>query len=158
MSEKLLDLRASLLQILDEAIKVDGAVKGNVQLFDKSVDGLRIVAQRGFDSSFMQLFEVVREDELCPCGRALRHQRRVVSPDVSSDRLYSPYLLTAQSNGYQAVQSTPIIGKDGQLKGVFSTHFEKVHHLSEKASRALDDCASKMAQLIAENEAELARS
>jgi hypothetical protein len=32
---------------------VDGAEKGNVQLFNPTVNGLQIVAHRGFDTMFL---------------------------------------------------------------------------------------------------------
>jgi hypothetical protein len=43
-------------QLLNTAIAVDGATKGNVQLFNPLVNGLQIVTQRGFDVQFLQQF------------------------------------------------------------------------------------------------------
>ena len=57
-------------RLLDTAIAVDGAEKGNVQLFNPTVNGLQIVAHRGFDTMFLHQFEVVRMDEPSACGRA----------------------------------------------------------------------------------------
>lgn len=158
MSENLSQFQMSLLHILDEAIKIDGAAKGDVQLLNCALGGLQIVVQRGFDPSFLQLFQLVRVDDPSACGRAFRYQRRVIIPDITKDTHFSPYLSIARANGFQAVQSTPIIAEDGQVKGVFSTHFTGVHHLSDEASRALDNCASKMAQLISEHEMVLAQA
>lgn len=140
-----------LSEILDNAIEVDGAVKGTVQLFDQTLDGLRIIGQRGFDPAFLELFNVVRADDFCVCGRALRHQRRVVCHDILADRLYSPYLATAVANGIRAVQSTPVIGDDGLVRGIFSTHFAKVHFLSRQGGHDLDQIAAKMASLFREH-------
>jgi len=148
MSDELSNFRMSLLQVLDKAIKLDGAAKGNVQLVDRELGRLQMVVQRGFDLPFLQLFEFVRPDDPTCCARAFRYQRRVLIPDVAEDLLSGPYLSICRENNFQAAQSTPIIGEDGLVKGVFSTYFPKAHHLSGTASAALDDCASEMARII----------
>jgi hypothetical protein len=79
-------------QLLNTAIAVDGATKGNVQLFNPLVNGLQIVTQRGFDVQFLQQFEIVQADEPSACGRAFRLGRRVMIPDITVDR-YQPYLV-----------------------------------------------------------------
>jgi GAF domain-containing protein len=140
----------SVLQILDAAIEMDGASKGTVQLFDPALDGLRILGQRGFDPAFLELFEIVRSDDLCVCGRSLRHKRRVMCHDIMADRLFGPYLSTVSANGVRSVQSTPIVGADGRARGVLSTHFSEVHMLTERAGKALDGFALKMAALFGE--------
>jgi hypothetical protein len=148
MSDKLAQFRVSLLQVLDQAIALDGATKGNVQLVDRELGRLQMVVQRGFDKPFLQLFEFVRPDDPTCCARAFRYQRRVIIPDVAEDLLSGPYLSICRENSFQAAQSTPIMGQDGLVKGIFSTYFPKAHHLSHAASTALDDCASEMARII----------
>ena len=158
MPEELTQFQLSLLRVLDEAIKIDGAAKGNVQLLNRAVGGLQHTVQRGFDSSFLQMFALVRVDDPTSCARALRYQHRVIIPDITKDLLSGPYLSICKANGFQALQSTPIIGEDGLIKGVFSTHFAKTHHLSDTASRALDVCAFEMARLVAEHEKKLRKT
>jgi len=136
-------------QLLDAAIASDGSPKGNIQLFNPNVSALQIVAQRGFDIAFLQQFEFVRFDEPSACGRAFRLGRRVMIPDIHKDRVYMPYLSIAQSSGYRAVQSTPIIRSDGVVIGVLSTHFAQTHEWSDAAQRALDNYADQMAALVA---------
>lgn len=157
MSYELSNFYTSLLQVLDEAIKLDGAAKGNVQLVNGVHGELHMVVHRGFDPSFVQTFEHVRPDDPTCCARAARYRHRVIIPDVARDLLSGPYLSICRENGFQSAQSTPIIGESGLLKGVFSTYFPKPHYLSDKAFRALDDCASKLMQLIAEHEKESVR-
>ena len=142
------ELRISLLHILDEAIRADGAARGNVQLYDATLGGLRIVAQRGFDEEFLHLFSLVRSDEPSVCSRALRCRERVVVSDVESDPFFAPYQSMARRAGFRAVQSTPILGAAGDVLGMLSTHFPRVHALSEAAQRAVDRCAEQAARVI----------
>src|SRR5689334_10438108 len=123
---QVMESRSTLLEILDDAIEADGAAKGNVQLFNSVLGGLEIVAQRGFDESFLETFRIVRADEPSACGRALRFKRRVVISGIRADLFYSPYLTVAAEAGYRAVQSTPIVAKDGVAIGILSTHFANV--------------------------------
>jgi hypothetical protein len=140
----------SLLKILDAAIAEGGAAKGNVQLLDPRRGYLCIEVQRGFNASFLQLFQIVRVDEPSACGRAFRQKRRVVIQDVMMDALFGPYLSVARANGFQCVQSTPILANDGSVLGVFSTHFAQANQFSEKMGGPLDRYAAKMAMLIEE--------
>lgn len=146
------ELSDSLLKILDAAMAECGAIKGNVQLFDARHGALCIVAQRGFDASFMQLFEFVRIDEPSTYGRAFRQRQRVVIHDVATDLLFAPYLSIARANGFQSVQSTPILTNSGTVLGVLSTHFAQANQYSEKMAGPLDRYASKMATLISEHD------
>src|SRR5262245_2011856 len=69
--------------ILDAAIALTGADRGNIQLFDPADSTLKIVAHRGFEPRFLHHFTVVDRDEAAVCGRAMRGGERVVVDDVS---------------------------------------------------------------------------
>ncbi len=140
----------ALAGILDEAIRGSGAVRGNVQLFNAARGGLEITAQRGFTRQFLELFELVTPagPSTSACARAFRLGRRVMVRDVAEDPEFVPYLALAHSNGFRAVQSTPVF-VDGRVIGVLSTHFEKATELSAEATQALDACAAAIARLVA---------
>src|SRR5262249_19428117 len=57
------DLARCLDSILDTAIAVSGADKGNVQLFDRESGALKIEVQRGFDRPFLEFSAIVRSGE-----------------------------------------------------------------------------------------------
>src|SRR6185437_6509367 len=60
-------------------------------------------------------------------GRALQVRRRVIVEDVQADTAYAGNLKLAKLEGYSAVQSVPIIARDGNIKGMLSTHFRQAH-------------------------------
>src|SRR5262249_21724136 len=62
------DFQECLEFMLDTAIELSGADKGDVQLLDSQSGTLHIVAQRGFDESFLTFFAEVRPDEAAACG------------------------------------------------------------------------------------------
>lgn len=140
---------AALEEILDEAIRGCGAVRGNVQVFNAPRRGLEIVAQRGFTRQFLELFDLVTPagPSTSACARAFRLGRRVMVADVLADPDFAPYVAMAKLSGFQAVQSTPIL-LDGRVVGVLSTHFEQPTELSAAAAQVLDECAASIARLI----------
>ena len=140
--------RAQSLQLLDAAIETSAAARGNIQIFNRELGVLQIVAHRGFKPQFLEFFNVVRTEEDCACSRAFRNGKRVFIPDIRADISFGPYIPIAEKAGFRAVQSTPIIGPTGSVVGVLSTHFADVHSLSQESQHALDDIASKLAQPI----------
>ncbi len=116
-----------LEEILAAALELLGADQGNLQLLDPAGDVLRIVAQRGFERTFLDFFREVRVADESACGRALRFGQRVVIDDVESEASFAPYRTIARAAGFRSVISSPLIGADGTRVGVISTHYPIVH-------------------------------
>lgn len=110
---------------LASAVEATGADSGNVQLFDSANRVLRIVAQRGFSSEFLDYFDTVC-DGGSACGAAMNRRCRVFVPDVACNTLFKPetrgVLLRAK---VRAVQSSPLTDRCGALIGIVSTHYDR---------------------------------
>lgn len=124
--------------MLNTAIDLLKADKGNVQLLDAAANSLRIVSHAGFNAQFLKHFETVIPG-YCACGLALKLKRRVVIDDVFTDPRFSHLGPIFASYGYVAVQSTPLLGPEGNVFGVLSTHFAAPRHLGGAELAALDD-------------------
>ena len=83
--------------LLNEAISATGADKGTLQLLDRSVNGLRLVASRGFGPPFLQFFATVHVAEACVCGSALRQAGRVIVPNVTAREIFKGGLRAGKS-------------------------------------------------------------
>jgi PAS domain S-box-containing protein len=141
------ELQLLLDEVLDAVIALHGADFGNVQLYDPDLRALTIVAQRGFRQDFLDHFRTVHE-ESAVCGRALQQQSRVVVEDVELDPGFAPHRLIAAAAGFRAVQSTPLVSRNGNLLGMISTHFRLPHRPSEHLLRLTDLYASQAADMI----------
>jgi hypothetical protein len=138
--------RDFLEDMLDRAIRVDGAAKGNIQIFDSESGNLIITAQKGFDGGFLDSFRIISSNNSSTsCTRALKLKQRVVVSNVDADPAFSPYRTIAHASGFRAVQSTPILCSNGSIFGVLSTHYARPHLLSPEAERELDECARDIA-------------
>jgi PAS domain S-box-containing protein len=141
-------LREGLDEVLDATIKLLGADMGNIQIFDADRRVLVIAAQRGFQQDFLDFFREVSAEDDTACGRALRSGKRSVIEDVEADAPYAPLRSVARAAGYRAVQSTPLIGRDGTPLGMLSTHFRSVHRPGEQDLRRLDLYVRQAGDLI----------
>src|SRR6185369_16553448 len=74
------DVAACLQEMLDVAIEISGAEKGNIQLVDGATGGLTMIAQHGFDPPFLNFF--ADRTPFSACGRAIETQQRVIVEDV----------------------------------------------------------------------------
>lgn len=117
------DALASVLEpILTQAIARSHFEKGNIQVLDETSGFLTIKAQTGFDNSFLKTFMIVKANDGCACGRAIRLRLPVLVNDVMSDDDYLPFRQAALSAGYRSVLSVPLITTAGHLLGVISVH------------------------------------
>jgi PAS domain S-box-containing protein len=136
--------------ILETAIWLTGAAKGNVQLCDAGSGALKIVAQRGFGAAFLDGFSRVDAEVPATCGAALGERRRVVVEDVTTSPVFvgTPSLDLLLDEGVRAVQSTPLVSGSGQVLGVVSTHFTEPRRLDDDACRLLDMLARQAADYV----------
>lgn len=137
---------------LDAAMRATGADRGNLQLL--CTDGLRIVAQRGFEQPFLDFFARVHEGEGCSCGAALKARGRMLVAEVASDPLFAgtPAGEVLAAAGVRAVQSTPLIGAGGDLLGMLSTHYARPWRPGEHELDVLDHIARRAAFWLAGGE------
>lgn len=149
------DRTAALNDILETAISLVGAAKGNVQLYDPSDETLKIIAHRGFDQEFLEYFKSVPLGYSC-CGAAMEERKRVIIKNVRTDERFSELAEIYVKHGFTAVQSTPLFNSDGHLMGMFSTHFAEPHEPSERDLRVLDQIAQQAGRIIERTSAEQA--
>jgi len=127
-----------LEEMLTATIGLLGAEMGNIQLLDEESGLLRLAAHRGLPRGFIEFYREVGPGQDSACGRAWRSGERVVIEDVDTDARYAPFRELAGAAGYRAVQATPLLGRNGRVLGVLSTHWRQVHQPGEQALRRLD--------------------
>jgi GAF domain-containing protein len=152
------DLQGCLEAVLDAALFVTGAPRGNLQLFDG--EGLRIAVQRGFERPFLDFFAIVRNEEDSACGTALEHATRVMVHDVKASDIFVgtsalAVLLEAQ---VRAVVSAPLVSSAGRVVGMVSTHFGSPHTPGERELSLLDLLARQAADYLERRASEMSRS
>ncbi len=142
------DIPAALNEILDAVIAIQGADFGKVRVYNPALNGLEIVAQRGFEQSFIDRFRVVTVADDSASGMAIRTKSRVVIEDVETEADYSPGRSAAALGGYRAVQATPLISRSGDLLGMLLSHFRHPRRPTARELRFVDLYARQAADFI----------
>lgn len=130
-------LAALLGLTLRDAIELTAGDFGNIQLLNPASGALEIVAHSGFGAEFLEHFAFVDFESHSACGRAAYQGVQAVIDDVQTDPDFRPNREIAESSGFRAVQSTPLIDRGGALIGVLSTHFERPGHPLEQDLRMM---------------------
>jgi PAS domain S-box-containing protein len=143
------DVEGCLREILNVAIDICDADKGNIQLFDTASGALNLVTQSGFEPAFLELFANVK-DGASACGVAMHLHQRVIVEDITESDIYAENsLLEMMSDaGVRAVQSVPLVSSSGNLLGIISTHFSEPHRPSEQELRLVDLLARQTADYL----------
>ena len=144
-----------LHEILDAAIAIAGADKGNIQLLEPELGVLTIAVQRGFGPAFLKYFEYVR-DHPCACSVAMQSGERVIVEDVTTSEIFvgQPSMKVLLDERVRAVISTPLMSGAGNVLGIIATHFGESHHPSKRELSLLDLLARQAADYLERNRAE----
>jgi len=132
------DFTRALRRVLEVAVSLLKADKGNVLLFEEGQNMLRLADSIGFPQEFLDRYGWLPADSPSACGRAFQRRERVVVEDIHRDPDFLKFGSATQSFGFAAVQSTPLRGRNGRLIGILSTHYERPGRPPEEGLRTLD--------------------
>ena len=144
------DAMPTLLQsVVDAAVAVADAGMGILQLAEPSTQTLRVTAQCGFGPEFLD--RLTGFDNVMP-----QRNERLIVEDVMHSPLFvgTPLAPMLQAAGVRAIQSTPILARDGRVLGAVSTCWTQPHRPDEGVLRIVDLLAREAADLIEHHERE----
>jgi PAS domain S-box-containing protein len=149
------DFKGSLYAILDAAISLTKAAKGNIHLLDASSDTLTLAVQQGFEASFLDFF-AIQSHQASPCKTAVNTRERVVVENVLESRMLAgtPAVEVLLDAGVHAVQSTPLISSSNKLLGVICTHYLAPYQPRERELRLMDLLARQAADYLERKQTE----
>jgi signal transduction histidine kinase len=112
--------------------------------------GLRLLAEHGFTARARTFWEWVNADSRCAGGMAVLTGARVEIPDVLASEAMagSEDLQVASDTGIRAVQTTPLISREGKILGMLSTYWSEPHTCSDRERRLIDILVRQAADLI----------
>ena len=131
-------LSATLDEVLHAAIAMLGADRGDIKLFDAEHGLLVLAAHHDLAPDSLTQLEFVPLHAATSCARAVARCERVVVEDVRQHPDYQARLEQCEAAGFRAVQSTPLVSRDGRPLGVLSTHFRQPCHPPDRELRMLD--------------------
>ena len=143
------DIEACLKEVLNVAIEISGAHKGNIQLVDEESGALKIAVHSGFDQWFLDFFDTL-VDEDSACRIALGSKQRVIVENINQSEIFAgkSSLAVMREADVLAVQSLPLISSTGTVLGIISTHFSDTHRSAEQELRLMDLLARQTADYL----------
>jgi PAS domain S-box-containing protein len=148
------DIQSLLKEILAAAADFTGTDKGNIQLLNPKTSKLRIAVHQGLGKRLLEHF--AEHAWGASSDEALDRCQRVIVEDVSKAPGVqgTVELEIALEDGVRAIQSMPIVARDGRFLGVLNNHFRAPHRPSETDLRYVDLLARMAADLIEGKQAE----
>ncbi|MGE0471287.1 MAG: PAS domain S-box protein [Nitrospira sp.] len=142
--------------ILNAAVAIMRSEYASLQWLDQDRGELQLLGHRGFAATAANFWHWVRPSSKSTCGIALRTHERVIVPDVRQCEWMAETedLVTYLGTGIQAVQTTPLVSREGQLLGMISTHWSTPHHPTEPELRRFDILARMAADVLARHHAQ----
>jgi len=121
-------------QMLEAAIRLVGADKGGLQLFDKFHQTLTVAAQQGFDQDCVDLFrDRLLTDSNYPTVRALVSGCPVVVEDTETEELSAEFREAAHAADFRSLVSVPMAVNNESPVGVVTVCFRSTSRPDDKA-------------------------
>jgi GAF domain-containing protein len=112
----------SLQLLLEEAIKILNADKGNIQYYHSKSKSLRIAVYKEYGEEFLEHFKNVKAYDGSVCSRAFTQGTPQISGDVELDSHFTPHLPIARKENFRSVMSLPLVD-EGRILGMISLHY-----------------------------------
>ncbi|MEZ4448104.1 MAG: PAS domain S-box protein [Nannocystaceae bacterium] len=142
------DLEQALAEILEATLTVHETRMGVVQLQDARSRALWIAVSRGLPPSFLEVYARLGDDDSTACGRALRSGERAIIHDFAGDPASAELAEAATAAGIRAAETTPLVGRRGDVLGRMTVFFAAPRQPSARDLRMSDLHAREAAQLI----------
>ena len=140
-------LRGRLLESAVMQMRSDAA---SVQLLDVEKNELLLLGWKGFHPDSATHWQRVACGPESTCGAALKERQRVIVADVKDPAcgLTQEGIACYALSGLIAVQSTPLVSRDGRLLGMLSTHWRRLHQPTEPDLALFDLLARQAADVL----------
>ena len=151
-------VHACLQKILETAIEVAHADKGNLQILDQQAGTLQIAVESGFDKPFLKYFRTVKSDEPSACSVAMREAKYTIVEDITRSEIFAgqPSLDALIAAGVRAVHSVPLTSTAGNLVGILSVHYSQPYRPLRRELGFMDLLARQAANYVERKNAEKA--
>ena len=155
---------SDVLQVLSRIIEEQSpGILSSILLLRPDGKTLRHAAAPSLPSAYIQAIDGMAHGPCSGfCANGTRRGQTIIVADIRSDQLWANYRELALSYGLRACWSTPIVSKEGELRGVFALYYretrtpsapdlEMIARATHWAAIALDQSCAEEALKEAEN-------
>ena len=122
----------------------------SMQVLDVEKEELLLLGWKGFHPDSAANWQRVSVGNESTCGAALKERQRVIVADVNDPNygLTQEGIAQYKLSRLVAVQSTPLVSRDGHLLGMISTHWRRAHQPAECDLAQFDVLARQAADVL----------
>jgi PAS domain S-box-containing protein len=144
------DVKSIYAGIVQATLALLRSDTASMQMVVPGTDELLLLAQKGFAAESAKAWQrISRNSGGASCAEAFRRGERVIVPDLEQcDFIKEKDLISYRRSGIRSVQSTPLFSRTGELVGMISNHWRKVHQPSRRELGLLDVLGRQAADLI----------
>jgi PAS domain-containing protein len=136
-------------ELIDAAQALMQADCASLQVMDRNKGELELLAWRGFHPESAAHWQRVAVGSGTSCAAALAHGERLLIEDVAGwAHADAATLAHWRLSGIRAVQSTPLVARDGQIVGMLSTHWRHPHRPGERDLGVFGVLARQVADVL----------
>jgi PAS domain S-box-containing protein len=146
-------LADQLKLILATIVRMHGAEKGVISIYDPSRDRLIVAASQGYEPRALEALRELKPGEGAT-GLAYQSRQRVIIEDADRDPRVTAFRELQRQENVRSVHATPLIARDGEALGSLTVHLPRVHRPTERELRIADICSRKAAVFIERARAE----
>jgi signal transduction histidine kinase len=153
------DFDALIEELLEAALALMQSSCGSVQVLDEATGEMHLIAWRGLTADAAAHWARVLPHSPVVCAQAIRERRRIVIADIEAESRtrHIHDLDMLRRCGVRALQSTPLLSRDGKPVGMLSTQWSNPHEPSTRDLRLFDIIARQAADLVERRRADAAR-
>ncbi len=146
--------------LLESAMKLMKSDFASIQIYDEKKNELVLYGNKNFHPESAVFWKTVLATSSSSCSEALINKKRIVVNDVEESEFMkgTEDLKYYRLSGIRAVQSTPLISRNGNFVGMISTHWKNVHYPTVNDLKFFDLLARQASDLIVQKVAEEAMS
>ncbi|HAC90010.1 MAG TPA: hypothetical protein DCF63_05155 [Planctomycetaceae bacterium] len=141
------DLSSLLQAVIDAAVVIAQSDFGTIQLLDADSGRLRVVAHRGFPDGWLNSCRVLPKGN-CPACIVQRKCVYIADVHQCPNFIGTQELDMLRKVDVRSVLCTPLIGRSGEVLGIFSTHFKTPHPPDDWSLKYIDLLARQAADGI----------
>ena len=152
-----IDAQSSLQDVFDKilraAVELAYADKGSMQTVI-AADQLQLVAHHRLGKTFLDRFQF-NSANFGSCGRALAEGTRVLVEDIASSPIFKDTsgLGVLMDEGITTINSTPLIGRSGDVLGILNLFYTNRHEASVPELHLIDLLAGQAADAVGRTQA-----
>ena len=137
-------------KIVAAASSIMGSEFASMQELDAESGHLKLVASHNYSAEAKKRFQWITPQNCTSCSVALRKGERIMIDDIEACSWLAGTddLEVFRISGIRAMQSTPLLSREGRTLGMISTHWAHEHQASPEDLRVFDVLARQAADLI----------